>query len=69
MKLLPALFCAGLSYVTFYEKCSHMGIPVNAAEALDGTVASVKGHRDHDLVVFDDSLTSCNGIGGFGSRE
>jgi outer membrane protein assembly factor BamB len=54
MKLLPALFCAGLSYVTFYEKCSHMGIPVNTAEALDGTVASVKGHRDHDLIVFDD---------------
>jgi hypothetical protein len=58
MKLLPALLCAGLSYGTFCEKSSRIGIPVTAAaEAFDSaTAASMKGrhnHNDHDLLIFD----------------
>ena len=56
MKLLPALLCAGLSYGTFCEKSSRIGIQVTAAaaaEAFDGSrataaAASVKG-RHHNL--------------------
>jgi hypothetical protein len=69
MKLLPALLCAGLSYGTFYENTSRIGLPVTAAaEAFDGsratsaTATSVKGrhHRnlnndkDNDLLILDD---------------
>jgi len=55
-KLLPAILCAGLSYATFYEKSSHIGMAVNAAETMNGAAAAgVKGRRrDHDLVIFDE---------------
>ena len=61
MKLLPALLCAGLSYRTFCETSSHVGMSVQAAESLNGkraataTAAGAKGRIDHDLVIFDDS--------------